>query len=131
MSAPYPTGDKAAYPADAPPSYNVSVNPASQQAPQPVYNQQQAPQPVYNQQQAPQPVYNQQQAAPPPCIIVQQPAASQPVQQTVVVGGPAARVYVHNQSGFAVGAMVVSVGACLCTCWPIGLIAFILASKHT
>ena len=121
MSAPYPTGDKAAYPADAPPSYNVSVNPASQQAPQPVYNQQQAPQPVYNQQQA----------APPPCFIIQQPAASQPVQQTVVVGGPAARVYVRDQSGCAVGAMVVSVGACLCTCWPIGLVAFILASKCT
>lgn len=54
----------------------------------------------------------------------------------VIVGQPrrVTRVVTHPVErspyvGCATSALVLSIVACLCTCWPIGLIAFILASE--
>ena len=113
MSAPYPTDEKsgypggAPYPTAAPPSYDAGAYPPTQPAGQ-----------------------GQQQAYP-------QHGYHQPSSNTVIVTQPHAPVVTYPivqrspYTGCAIGALVLSIGACICTCWPIGLIALILASKFS
>ena len=109
MSAPYPTEDTAAY-REAAPYYAPSLDNSAYQPASP-------DQVHFNQQQAyAQPGY-------------------QPSSNTVIVTQPKAPVETYpiedqsRNTGCGVGALVLSIGACLCTCWPIGLIALILAGK--